>query len=434
MSHSIQTRRPVVEPVETRPRRRRKAQIAGVMAAALVISWGGPAASAYWQTLGSNPGGAKADSILAVAAPTASPSAGAAAVSWVQSTTAAGRPVSGYTVARYSSATGGTKVAAGGACTGTITALSCSEAALPAGTWYYTVTPVLASWAGVESARSVGVTAADTTPPDAPTVNALQPVNAASAPIASVSGTAEPGSLVTVTVTDSTTPQHSAFKTASADVTTGQWTISNFNLTGLTDGTITYTATAKDAAGNVSVPRAVTSTKDTVAPTASISLQTGPVGQKNVAGRADQDDQIIITFSEPMNPSSVCSAWTSTPPAVLKNAGIQVRIDPNKNLKIVVPVSVCPTFTLGTAVLGGAFSSGSNDLVFAGGGNTATAIAWSSNATSSTLTITLGPDDSGTKAVVPGSVQSTFTAAVGPKDANGNPISVSPILGAASNF
>ncbi|MCP9001768.1 hypothetical protein NFC73_18850 [Pseudarthrobacter sp. RMG13] len=415
------------------PRTRRKARIASVMAAALIISWGAPAANAYWQTLSSNNGGARADAILAVAAPTASASADAASVSWAQSTTAAGRPVSGYTVARYSSTTGGTKVAAGGGCAGTVAALGCSEAALPAGTWYYTVTPVLAAWAGPESARSGGV-AGDSAAPIAPTVSAPGIVNTLNVSNVNVDVTAEAGASVRVTVADAPpvgTPQQTLTQNLTAN---GSVQTISFNLSTFSNGTIAYTAMATDAAGNESTPGAATSTKDTVAPTASFRLQTGPVAQKNVAGRADQDDQIIITFSEPMNPASICSAWTSPTPAVLKNAGIQVRIEPNRTLKVVVPSTVCPTFTLGTAVLGGAFSTGTTDLVFAGGGNNATALAWTSTATSSTLTITLGPDSGATRAVVSGAVQSTFTSVEGPKDANGNPISLSPILGAASNF
>ncbi|MET3203659.1 UNVERIFIED_ORG: hypothetical protein ABIB21_000434 [Arthrobacter sp. UYEF13] len=420
-------------PIQTPPPRR-QVRVAGIVAAALVISWGGPAASAYWQTLSSNDGRAKADSILAVVAPTASASAGAATVSWAQGATAAGKQVSSYIVARYSSATGGTKVAAGGGCSGTITTRTCSEAALPSGTWYYTVTPVLGSWAGQESARSTGVTIAAATPPAAPTLSVPPIVNIAKAAGVTVSVTAESGSSVTITVTDAPpagTQQQTATQTLTAN---GSVQSTDFNLSAFKDGTITYTAVATNAAGGASAPGTATSTKDTVAPTASIKLQTGPLAQKNVTGRADQDDQIIITFSKPMNPSSICSEWTSTSQALLKNSGIQVRIDSNKNLKVIVPSTVCPTFTLGTAVLGGVFSTGSTDLVFAGGGSNATAIAWSSTATSSTLTITLGPDNGASRAVVSGNVQSMFTAVDGPKDTNGNPISLSPLLGAASNF
>ncbi|QHK20424.1 hypothetical protein GU243_12545 [Pseudarthrobacter psychrotolerans] len=83
--------RPIQTPPHVQlPWARRKARIAGVMAAALVISWGAPAANAYWQTLGGNPGTAKSDSILAIVAPTATATAGSASVSWAQGTTAGG--------------------------------------------------------------------------------------------------------------------------------------------------------------------------------------------------------------------------------------------------------------------------------------------------------------------------------------------------------
>jgi hypothetical protein len=419
-------------PSVQQPWRRCRTHIAGVMAAALVISWGGPAANAFWQTLSSTEVGAKADSLQELAAPTASVSAGAASVGWSTRSTAAGRSVSGYTVARYSSADG-TKVAAGGGCAGTVTALTCIEATLPAGSWYYTVTPVLGSWAGPESARSTVVTAGDTTPPGAPTISAAGIVNKAKVTGAPVSGTAEPSSTVVVTATDKAGLQRSS-QPASVD-TAGQWSVSSFDLTDLSDGAVNYTAVATDAAGNASGPStAKTTTKDTVAPTASIKFQTGPANQKNVTGRADQDDQIVITFSEPMNPASICNSWSATSQATLKNAGIQVRIDPSKTMRVVVPATVCPIFTLGTGMMGGAFSSGSSDLVFAGGGNNATAIAWSTTPTSSTVTITLGPVETGTRATVSGTVQPTFTAASGPQDASGNPISLAETPGVASNF
>lgn len=412
--------RPIQTPPHMQQPRPRKARIAGIVAAALVISWGAPAANAYWQTLGGNPGGAKGDSILAVAAPTASASAGAAAVSWAQSTTAGGRAVSGYTIARYSSATGGAKVAAGGACAGTVTVLTCSEAALPAGTWYYTVTPVLASWAAVESARSGGVTAADTTAPDAPSINTPQPINLASAPIASVTGTAEAGSLVTVTVTDSVTQQHSAFKTASADAVTGQWTISNFDLRGLTDGIITYTATAKDAAGNVSVPRAVTSTKDTQAPTAKVTLG-------NLNGTAETGDTVSIKYSADIDSKSICSTWTNgvQPPDIAGNNVVTVTISNTNILTVTTSAGAACAPNIGPVALRGSYVT-SGSLTFKGnsGNGTPSKVAW--NDATQTLTITLG-SRTGTANTGVAASSPTVAPPTGVTDTSGNPaISAAP--------
>lgn len=409
MSRPIQTRRPVVEPVETRPRRRRKAQIAGVMAAALVISWGGPAASAYWQTLGSNPGGAKADSILAVAAPTAS----ASAVSWGQSTTTAGRPVSGYTVARYSSATGGTKVAAGGACTGTITALSCSEAALPAGTWYYTVTPVLASWAGVESARSGGVAG---TPVASPTISTPTIINIATADKVQVSGTAIAGLSVTVTATDAGGVQKIS---QPANATGGQWTVSNFNLTGLADGTITYTAVATDAVGNASAPgTAASTTKDTVAPAVAVGGVTLANGSGNAkAGKVDTGDKVTIKYTKALDLASICSDWTNS-------GSLVVTITSNNSLSA---TGGCPTLRFGAVALGASYY-GSGNLQFSG-----SSLAWDQSTLQ--LTVTLGTVSNGSPGTATQQTSTpVYTPQAGLTDIAGNPLPVGAVAGTNSKF
>ncbi|MCH7320246.1 Ig-like domain-containing protein, partial [Acinetobacter sp. ANC 5659] len=78
----------------------------------------------------------------------------------------------------------------------------------------------------------------DTVAPNAPV---LDPINATDP----ISGTAEPGSTVTVTFPDGTSVQ------VPTDPTTGVWTTPNPG--GLTNGE-TVTATATDPAGNTSLP------------------------------------------------------------------------------------------------------------------------------------------------------------------------------------
>lgn len=428
MNRPIPPRRPVVEPVETRPRLllpNRKARIAGVVAAALVISWGAPAASAYWQTLSSNSGGARADAILAVAAPTASGSAGAASLSWAQSTTAAGRPVSGYTVARYLSATGGTKVPAGGACAGTIATLSCSETGLTDGTWYYTVTPVLASWAGPESARSGGVVGLDTTPPTAPAITVPTFVNTLNAGAVNVNVTAEAGSSVVVTVTDTPpvgTPQQTLTQnlTASGSVQTTSFGLSTFS-----NGTITYTAVATDAAGNASARGTATSTKDTVAPTAKVTLF-----NNGTLGTAEKGDVVTIQFSKPMNLPSICSTWVNgqQPPEASANGDVVVTIT-GTNLTVSRTLAGC-TFNIGTISLGATYAN-SGSLTFGGNGSNASKIAW--NNTNQTLTITLGGRGGSAKPGV-GASSPTVTPPAGVKDLAGNQAVSDPPPVAQSRF
>lgn len=402
--------RPVQHRKQIRNGLRRQARMAGIMAAALVISWGGPAANAFWQTLSSNAGVAKADSIPAVAAPAAYAASGAASVSWLQGATVAGRPVAGYNVARYSAATGGTGVAAGGGCAGTLTTLACTEASLPAGTWYYTVTPVLGAWVGAESARSGGITAVDTTPPAAPTIAAPAVISSATAASVPVSGTAEAGSSVTVAVKDAGA-LHTSSQTVVAN-SSGQWSAANFNLTTFTDGTITYTAVATDAAGNASAAGTAASAKDTVAPTATVTLSSPST---NAPGVAEAGDTVTIKYSGDINSKSICSTWTNgvQPPEIAGNNVVTVNINTNILTVTTTGAAGC-TLNIGPVTLGGNYGS----LTFKGNSNSIPSkVAWN-NATQ-TLTVTLGTR-SGTFNTGVAESSPTVAPPVGVTDTSGN--------------
>ena|GEM_PF-6355379 len=128
----------------------------------------------------------------------------------------------------------------------------------------------------------------DTVAPDPPVISA--PANNALIGSSNVvlSGTAEPGS--TVEVYDGGGPTPSAKTTAGGG---GDWSIT---LSGVADGSHTYSAVAVDAAGNVSSPSVpLTVTVDTTPPTTSI--QTGPSG--TVSG-----DSATFTFSSSESGSS----------------------------------------------------------------------------------------------------------------------------------
>jgi hypothetical protein len=327
----------------------------------LLVSGIGSAAYAFWQSISSsNFAVAAGDVVMPGSKPSTAATGADITVSWPAGSTSGGRAVTGYTVARYDSATGGSKTPATGACAGTVTVLSCAEQNVPGGTWYYTVTPAIALWNGAESPRSDGVTT-DSTPPVAsvasitPTPNASgfnnsspvvvnltaqdnaggsgvasityavdsgspTTVNAANAAVSvsgdgthvvsyfatdnagnasasqnlavnidtvapgtpsiivptyvnianvaavPVNGTAEPGSTLTLTVTDAGSA-HTVSQTLTASGA-GAWTATGLNLTSLNQGTVTYTAKATDAAGNIGSTVTVTSIKDTLAPAA----------------------------------------------------------------------------------------------------------------------------------------------------------------------
>lgn len=116
---------------------------------------GAGAALAFWGSIdSSNPARAAADALQAGSAPTATATNRNVTVTWTAGSTVGGRAATGYSVHRYASASGGTAVPATGGCAGTIVALTCTEAGVPAGLWYYTVTPSLSLWVGNESART----------------------------------------------------------------------------------------------------------------------------------------------------------------------------------------------------------------------------------------------------------------------------------------
>ncbi|WAH98348.1 OmpL47-type beta-barrel domain-containing protein [Arthrobacter sp. MMS18-M83] len=241
-------------------------RVTWTLLAVLFISWGGPAASAFWQSLSSsNFGAAKADTMPQGGAPVASLNGTNTTVNWAAVATPGGHAVAGYTVARYSSPSGGTKIAAGGGCAGTVSGLSCVEQNLPGGTWYYTVTPVISLWTGAESVRSAGVTV-DTTPPTvgvtsispAPngagfnrtstvTVNLAAVDNTGGSGVANIKYSVDGGTTVTVNAA-----------TAAVNVSGG-------------DGTHTVSYFATDVAGNASTPQTQTVKIDTILPVVGVT-------------------------------------------------------------------------------------------------------------------------------------------------------------------
>jgi hypothetical protein len=79
-------------------------------------------------------------------------------VTWTASSFSGGPVVNAYRVGRYNGALVAQTV--GASCSGAVAALTCTEAAVPAGTWTYTITPKQAGWLGTESPRSTSVTVA----------------------------------------------------------------------------------------------------------------------------------------------------------------------------------------------------------------------------------------------------------------------------------
>lgn len=134
---------------------------------ALLILIGAGVAAAYFtaSSAADGSGTATAATLPQANTPSVSASGSTVTVGWTQSTVGGALLGSysggGYLVRRYSTAGGGA-VVPGSSCGETVsgagTTLSCTEDAVPAGSWYYEVTPVLNDWTGEASDESTVVT------------------------------------------------------------------------------------------------------------------------------------------------------------------------------------------------------------------------------------------------------------------------------------
>lgn len=113
-------------------------------------------ALAAWSGSGAGSAAGAATIMPGGQAPSGNATGASVTVQWPAATFPNGAPVAGYIVRRYDFATGA-QATVGPGCSGTVTSTSCTETAVPAGTWVYTDTPVQDSWTGTESSASPAV-------------------------------------------------------------------------------------------------------------------------------------------------------------------------------------------------------------------------------------------------------------------------------------
>ena len=122
----------------------------------------------------------------------------------------------------------------------------------------------------------------DSTPPAKPVVTGYPAyINRANVNAVTISGSAEAGSAVTLSLSDGV-PADTITRTAVA-TSGGTWSFSSINAVGLSDGQVTLSATSTDAAGNTSTSAPVNVTKDTIAPAVAVTAVTDPINQGNQA-------------------------------------------------------------------------------------------------------------------------------------------------------
>ncbi|UUL77429.1 Ig-like domain-containing protein [Pseudarthrobacter sp. Fe7] len=166
--------------------------------------------------------------------------------------------------------------------------------------------------AGSPQSKTVRI---DTQAPAAPVLSVPGYVNSANVSGVAISGTAEAGAMVTLTATDAGAAHSAAPVTTTADGT-GKWSAS-LDLGSLNQGTITFTATATDAAGNTGANGTATSTKDTIAPAQAQSLKVPTfVNIANssavpVSGTAEAGATVTVTATIPGTAKSVTGTATT---------------------------------------------------------------------------------------------------------------------------
>ncbi|MHC6595094.1 beta strand repeat-containing protein [Arthrobacter sp. C152] len=294
----------------------------------LLLLGTGTAAYAFWAAAtSSSNAAAAADTLSPGSKPAVTANGTALTVTWAGGTTVNGRPATGYTVTRYSAATGGTATAATGGCAGTVTTLSCTEQNAPGGIWYYTVTPAIALWTGAESPRSNG-TSNDSTAPVA-TVSGISPTpNAAgwnnSSPV-SVTVTADDGAAGSGVASISYVLDGGAKQTVSAATAT-------IPVSGNGTHTVSYFAT--DNVGNAGSAESQTVRIDTQAPAAPGLVVPAYVNSANVSavpvtGTAEAGATVTLTASDAGAAHSVtvtatasgAGAWSASPDLTGLNQG-----------------------------------------------------------------------------------------------------------------
>ena len=316
--------------------------------------------------------------------PTASVSVRNVAVSWSANQFPTGTPVNRYRVTRYDVATN-TAQAMLANCNGTVTGTSCTEQAVPAGNWRYTVSPVHQNWIGSPSSSSAAVTVqAPSLTLNAPTTFVALP-GAVSGSVANYAS----GQSLTFRLDNPTTGTVLTGSSTPATIgAAGTATIAATIPPGTPNGTHTVHAIGSNGDG---ASASITVNVPAFSPTSLLIPNGG-----SQAGRAQQGDRVEVAFNQDLSVASMCSTWTDD--------GANQSIAADNVVTVTIADNGAPsgndqlTVSTSAAACGGASNFGSVDLgspSFVGGNNTfsgagvdASSVTW--NATARMLTMTLG--------------------------------------------
>jgi hypothetical protein len=195
-------------------------------------------------------------------APAAAPNGTSVTISFAQSDTSGGIPITNYTVQRY--AVGSTTVSHTFTCTGSTSSVSCSDPNVPSGQWQYTDTPTFGTnWEGLESEKSPLVAVVSTSP-----------IVTISFPIDSTTYGANWSGAITGTASDDGTGV-AGVRVAVEDTSTDEWWDgSSFDLSSQTSVPVTSGTTS----WSLTLPVAALTTSDSYAVVAQATDGVGTIG------------------------------------------------------------------------------------------------------------------------------------------------------------
>lgn len=355
--------------------------VAAILASLLALAALPALANASWRGQGTGNGAVSA--VSAPAGTTASASALARTVTVTWTAPASGPAPTGYAITRAPAAGGSSVTPAAGTCASTVTGLTCTETAVPAGSWTYAVRPLVQKWTGAAGTASSAVT-----------------IGAAALALGTSSFTALPatpsGSVTGFAGSETVTMRLDAtdgtvLTTSPSTVTTtsgGLASITSVTLpAGLTDGA--HTVYAMGSAGSqASAAITISGTKATAT---GLTIVNG-TGTTRQAGTGDV---VTITFDKELQPSSLCSAWPATTSTKSATGTVRITRTSTSTVLDVPSVTGCTTLNIGTIDLGRTDLGSASGMVASFASST---IAWTG--TAKTLRLTLG----GTPTVTGGSL------------------------------
>jgi hypothetical protein len=191
----------------------------------------------------------------------------------------------------------------------------------------------------------------------------------------------------------------------------------------LSGGTVPFTVTTADNAGNTGTATGFSVAVDAVAPTAT-DVQATNGG--TVIGRVESGDRVTLTFSEPIEPGSIAAGWDGSAPLNIVVRLNRASAGGNDNLTFFASGNATQ-LPLGTVDLGRNDYTGGN-VTFGATGSASTmahSMVTVGGASVSRLTITLGTGSGATKSAKgPGAM--TWQPGTGPQDAAGNALTTTP--------